>query len=433
MRLRLCKEKPTPVTLQNPDLDLSRYPSAAKQRTSFTTTTDEHLSRSVDAVALAYLNYQRYSSSAQVESRQQYVKALSLTSSAIQNPELARKDSTILAILLLDLYEKITNNELKFEGAWAAHLSGALSLVKLRGDQQFKDPNALRMLIRLSTNLLISCVTSDRIVSAELVALRSIIAAHLPQPCDPKWQESDLVIEFAKLRQDIKDGVLSNDMALSSLVDLDAKFLRLSLNVPLAWQYETVQVDEKSIHHYELFHHVYPAEHVSQMWNTLRLTRILLNELICLHCLKDEGYMKINSKALAVHEYATRTIREMASGICASVPTYIGHHSGSFEMSMTSTDPSGIIPARDAHALSVGQSNVNHRLPCYRLIYPLYVAAQSFAAPRSLKPWVIGQLHFMADIHATENAAAVAKVLESGEKRNLGQVYAMLGSYAFVC
>ena len=47
------------------------------------TSKDEHLSRSVDAVALAYLNYQRYSRSAQEEARQQYVAALTLTSTAI--------------------------------------------------------------------------------------------------------------------------------------------------------------------------------------------------------------------------------------------------------------------------------------------------------------------------------------------------------------
>ena len=397
------------------------------------TSKDEHLSRSVDAVALAYLNYQRYSLSAPEEARQQYVTALTLTSTAIQSPDLAKKDSTILAILLLDLYEKITNKEPRFEGAWAAHLSGALTLVKLRGDQQFKDPSALRMLMRLSTNLLISFVASGRAVSPELVALRSNIVAHFPRPGDSKWQESDLMIEFARLQQDIKDGVLSNDVALPSLVDLDAKFLRLSMDVPPAWQYKTVQVDEKSAHHYERYHHVYPAEHIAQMWNTLRLTRILLNELICLCCLDREERVKWSSEALAIYEYAIGTIIEMASSICASVPPYVGHHSVSFKMSVMNTDSSGASSAGDARILSVGQSNITHHLPCYRLIFPLYVAAQSIAAPLSLKPWVIGQLHFMAATRAIENAAAVARILESGEKKNLWLVYAMLGSYAFVC
>ena len=192
-------------------------------------------------------------------------------------------------------------------------------------------------------------------------------------------------------------------------------------------------MDEKSTHHYELYHHVYPAEHIVQMWNTLRLTRILLNELICLHCLDRDGCVRRDSEACAIYEYATGTIIEMASGICASLPPYVGHYSVSSKLSVTNTDSSGAISAGDARILSVGQSNVTHHLPCYRLIFPLYVAAQSIAAPQSLKLWAIGQLHFMAEIHAIENAAAVARILESGEKKNLWLVYAMLGSYAFVC
>ena len=39
----------------------------------------------------------------------------------------------------------------------------------------------------------------------------------------------------------------------------------------------------------------------------------------------------------------------------------------------------------------------------------------------------------MADYHAIANAARVASILEGGEKRDPWLVYAMLGSYAFVC
>ncbi|MCJ1292160.1 hypothetical protein MMC34_003710 [Xylographa carneopallida] len=97
-------------------------------------------------------------------------------------------------------YEKITNKEPKSEGTWAAHLSGALTLVNLRRKQQFKDPSALNILMRLSTNLLIRSMVSDRVVSAEPVELRFNIVTHLPGHCDPKWQESDLMVEFASLR-----------------------------------------------------------------------------------------------------------------------------------------------------------------------------------------------------------------------------------------
>ncbi|KAL8785495.1 MAG: hypothetical protein Q9213_003321 [Squamulea squamosa] len=394
---------------------------------------DDHLSRSVDAVALAYLHSHRPSVRVEEEARQTYVSAINCVSGALQNPDLAQQDSTIIAILLLDLYEKITTREPAFHGAWAAHLSGALTLVKLRGDEQFNDPSIVRVLMRLSTNLLISCVASNRPVLYDLVTLRHTIAARFPTPPDPKWQESDLVIEFASLRQDIMKGILTDNEATIALIELDAKFVTLGMQVPPDWQYATVRVDAKSNHHYESFHHIHPAEHIAQMWNTLRLTRILLNEIICSKCLDTQGRPKPNPQFQTIHKRATGAIKEMAIDICASLPQYIDDPPISFLQAFSQTGSSSAAPDLGKCDTPVGQPDPTRHLPCYRLIFPLYIAAQSSAAPPSLWKWVIKQLRFMADYHAIENAMTVAKILESGHKRPPWDIYAMLGSYAFVC
>jgi hypothetical protein len=102
---------------------------------------DEHLIKSIDTVSLAYLNYQKHSESVQAEARLQYVDALKLTGKAFQSSELATKDSTMLSILQLDLYEKIMSKEPQYDGGWAAHTKGALLLVQLRGDEQYRHPD----------------------------------------------------------------------------------------------------------------------------------------------------------------------------------------------------------------------------------------------------------------------------------------------------
>ena len=397
------------------------------------TSEDEHLTRTVDAVSLAYLNYQRHSPLAQEEARIQYITALRLTGAALRTRDLVKKDSTFLAILLLDLYEKITSKEPQYDGAWAAHLNGALTLVKLRGKQQFTDPSGLRMLVRLSMNLLISCVASDRPVPSEVVSLRAKIAAHFAKPLDPKWKESDLMVEFAKLKHDINEGTLSGEEATTSLVDLDARFLALSVEVTPTWQYKTVRVDEKSIHHYELYHHLYPDELTMQTWNVLRLTRILLNELICSSCLDAQGEVKHDPDSLASYGHSRKTVEQMASEICASIPQYIADSFGSFPNPATISASVPMTLDQDTRTSPPYQPSPSHHLPCYRLIYPLYIAAQSWLATSSLRSWAIKQLRFMSEYHVIENAATVANVLESGERRDPWLVYAMLGSYAFVC
>ncbi|KAL8798812.1 MAG: hypothetical protein Q9182_006356 [Xanthomendoza sp. 2 TL-2023] len=397
------------------------------------TSRDEHLDRSVDAVSLAYLASQRHSVSAEKEARQNYISAINHTTVALQTFDQAKQDSTILAILLLDLYEKMTNKIATFGGGWAAHLSGALTLVQLRGNEQFNDPSVRRMLTRLGTNLLISCVASDTPVLPDLITLRNTIAAHFTSSLDPKWLETDLVIEFARLRQEIDKGVLAGSKATLALVELDAKFVRLGMEVPPTWQYKTIQVKVKSRHHFESFHHIHPAEHVAQMWNTLRLTRIVLNELICFRCLDTYGRLRSDFDLKAIHERASRSIIEMASDICASIPQYIEDSPTTLLPPSTKMASSSNLPNHDTRISPVAPPNPTNHLPCYRLIFPLFVVAQSSALPPAFREWAIKELHFMADYHGIKNAMMVADMLESGQTKPVWEMYAMLGSYAFVC
>ena len=123
----------------------------------------------------------------------------------------------------------------------------------------------------------------------------------------------------------------------------------------------------------------------------------------------------------------------MASDICASVPQYVQHTTGSvFPKSLRKSEDLGVPSDTDTISPFIERCNPVPHVPCYRLIFPLYVAAQSVATPASLKRWVIEQLQFMADYHAIRNAAVLANVLESGESKHIWHVYVMLGSYAFV-
>jgi hypothetical protein len=394
---------------------------------------DEHLIKSISAVSLAYLHYQKHSESAQAEARLQYVDALKLTGKALQSPELATKDSTMVSILLLDLYEKITSREPQYDGAWAAHIKGALSLVQLRGDEQYRNPDGLRMLVRLSTNILISCVASDRAVPEEVVALRAAATSPFTKPSDPKWGESELMVEYARLKSQVKHNLLSDDEIVRAGMDLDTQFLTLSQQVPSSWQHKTVYVDEKSAHHYEAYHYIYTDEHIGQMWNVLRLTRILLCELIFSRCPKPPIDPASGSGQSSQEYYATTTIDQMSREICATVPQYIGGSSNFFCKDTTRTDLPPAAPVQDTRISLARQANAKQHIPCYRLIFPLYIAAQSPTASKAIKQYAIQQLHFMADHHGIKNAQAVAKILESGERRNPWNVYALLGSYAFVC
>ena len=130
-----------------------------------------HLTLAIEAVSLAYLWHQVYSEAALATARERYILALRMTNKAVKSPKEAAKDTTLLASLLLDLFEKITNSEPRNKNLWRSHVDGALALVNLRGLERFQDPVEFQVLERLSTNYLVSCVASGSSVPNELITI----------------------------------------------------------------------------------------------------------------------------------------------------------------------------------------------------------------------------------------------------------------------
>lgn len=375
----------------------------------------EHLKLSIDAVSLAYLSHQAYSNVALSTAREKYVSALHMTNKALQSPEVAVKDSTLLASLLLDLFEKFTNGKSRHSESWKSHVKGALALVRLRDLEQFQDPSALRLLVRLSTNFLISSVATDTRVPDEVSALRAYAGERL-NAGDPKWRLTNLMVHYANLRSDIRNGRLSSDDCIRMSMDLHAKLQALALNVPASWQYKTTAVNHDSEMIYD--------RHVTQTWNVSRLVRILLNEYVLECYLEPAADVTANSCSLLMST-ASHNIEILACEICASVPQYVdclGAARSKLPISESATTTFG--GAGHLHPPS-------QKLDCYTLIFPLYVAGRSRGSPSTLKPWVIKQLHHIGSHFGIRNAELICQILEKGVDVNPWAVYAMLGSYAF--
>jgi hypothetical protein len=380
----------------------------------------DNLLESIDAVSLACLNFQKRTVSAHWEAQRHYVSALRLTRSALDDPNDARNDSTILSVMLLDMYEKIVNSGLDHGEAWATHINAALALVKLRGDNQFHDIAGLRILIRLSINAEINCSVGERPIPSQLLDLRRTLAAYIPKPINPKWRQNELMQEYMGLRQRMKDGTISDLEAVRIIRDIDAKLLASTKDFGPHWCQKAVYVQHKSRHHFEAYHHAYESEESARMWNLVRLERILLNEVIWSH-----------SRALSSQErdMTCQIINDMAREICTTVPQFI--HGIALPISLMTSTVDGV--SLDKAKKPKVEPNGAQQLACYSLIYPLYIAARSPLVSQDIRDWIIGELRFMADFHGIENAAKVVKILKEKGAGNILHVYKILGSYAFIC
>jgi hypothetical protein len=370
---------------------------------------DGHLAASLDAVSFAFFSFQFAYPPASHLARQKYSHALPLLNKALKSTESATSDPTLLAVLLLDLFEKITNKNPRSTDSWMCHVNGALALVRLRDSSQFRNYAGLRLSVRLSTNLLISCVAANAPVPPALIKLRSDLEPFLNR-YDPKWQVSGLVVKYANLQVVPQKDCVSNSDIITRTTELDFEFMLLAKTMPSTWLFKTTYLEEASEGVLEQHYDTYADHFVAQTWNVLRIMRILLNDIMRTYCIEMAMQSHNDASSFRHWDIATTTIDSMARDICAAAPQYTMYGNVNPEIKNNS-------PIR--------------RIQCYTLLFPFYVAGLYASSTTKIKPWIIKQLRFMSKEMGIGNASIVAEILERGDGISPWSVYAILGSYAF--
>lgn len=154
----------------------------------------DHLMATMRAVSMAYLANEVHSSSIRQEARKKYSSALLLTKKSLQEPQAVAEKTTLLNVLLLDLFENLTAERGQLH-AETGHLKGALALMKLRGDHQFKEPLVVAMFMHLGSNILTNCLKTKVIVPFDFIQLRRQARKYIDEK-DFGWQLPKLMIQI---------------------------------------------------------------------------------------------------------------------------------------------------------------------------------------------------------------------------------------------
>ena len=355
---------------------------------------DGYLVASVDAVSLAFYSLYFECPQAIKPARQRYLDALGRLNMALVLPASAKSDSTLLTVLLLDLFEKLTSNSPRSTDAWMSHVNGALALVNSRDYEQFGNYTGLRLSVRLSVNLLISCVAANKRIPSALIRLRSNIEPFINKG-DPKWQSSHLIGKYANLRADIQDGRIPVSEVVPRCTELENEFILLVQRMPPTWRPNTVHLEYASPRIFGLYFEQYESHFIAQTRNVIRIMRIFLNDIV---------------RDISGSQLQTDTIDDLAREICATAPQYT---------------------SQSCSSLGKADCSVTQSLRCYTLVFPLYVAGTYASEGTTIREWVIKELRFMACELRLRNANIIANILEKADGVSPWAVYAILGSYAF--
>ncbi|CAK7265619.1 hypothetical protein SEPCBS57363_001675 [Sporothrix epigloea] len=264
--------------------------------------------------------------------RKSYGTALCLTNAALKDPEEAVKDTTMLSILILGVYEMMAKPGLETIKTWQDHINGAVELAKLRGVEQFRTCAGVRMFNMLCENVAISCMQRRVPMPPELVALQDVLLSTTMTDHGPdefgKMGVSKPIYKLLQVRHDMRMTDLSNsiDVLLSRLNEIEADFKEYS---PANYSVKEYKVARAHKAAFRDVCHVYPSIAIASAWNWLRSGRILVLETVLAAIQRrfpdpgEHGEL-VPAQYMAACLLACSKLNHVHSAIIASMPQHFG-------------------------------------------------------------------------------------------------------------
>ncbi|KAF2824622.1 hypothetical protein CC86DRAFT_45169 [Ophiobolus disseminans] len=247
--------------------------------------------------------------------RRSYVYALLETNAALANPLAAAEDATLVSVLLLGLFEAIAWSGSRTPDSWATHSRGALALIKLRGPQQLETEVGRHLFIQVANIVSVNSIRQKSRLPEELLDL---LAFSIQQWADcPKYRLAWLTGEVSALRADIDEGGMTAEEIIDAAKRIDQRYIAYADGLTYLWRYQEIAVEGYHQGIYGNKIHQYTSRRAAGLWNSYRMTRILLNELI-------HAYSACTSTKVCevLQQQAVDNIQQLTQDICASVPQF---------------------------------------------------------------------------------------------------------------
>lgn len=243
---------------------------------------DSALAAAITASSFASLSLRLNNNELLDAARTNYAVALSRTNQALASPEDAILDNTLIAVLLLGLFEAVMHVGRRSPDSWTTHTMGSLSLMRLRGEKQFRTPLGRRLFMQATVNIRTSCNQRLVAVPPQLAELHERARPFFDTD-DPNVRLGPVVDKVANLRASIgRDNPPPGRVqrAIEEALAIDAEAAALCDMLTNEWRFELRPPEEVPPTAYLGLVHRYHNLAAVRHWNALRIMRLYLNEAI---------------------------------------------------------------------------------------------------------------------------------------------------------
>lgn len=357
------------------------------------------------------------------EARKHYLSALQLTNSALRSPEDAKRDSTLLAIVILGIFEAVSGFHKSLD-TWRDHVNGAASLLQLRGVDQFKRQTGCRLYIQTVLNLIISCLSRRIPIPEHVRVVHKMALQYIPDPKDNVWRFTLASMRLADLNARLlpgnypisaiqAPGIVEEALALYAEVD------SILEQAPEDWRPRLVGATGPIV--YADYYYVFDSYLIAQMFCGMCSYRIMLIDILrkaVANC-RTMGH-KFAPQLLEQVQYCLSSLRQLQLAVLAVIPQHMGDK---FEITHTQ------VPGRSQDVAWTGFNARDHNpfrskyvegrdLPFvrmsggYQIQFPVFTVGASDPPGGQIRTWVIGVLKLLGQAVEIQQAFVLASQLE---------------------
>lgn len=343
--------------------------------------------------------------------RQSYAHALTETNMALANPKTAANDATLISVLLLSLFEAIVWESSQIPENWLVHSKGAFEILKLRGPAQFKTDIGRKLFTQVANITCINNINNRTRIPQELADLVEAANGPAYEAGSPRYRLANMSRKMTNLVADIDAGKLTVTEVIEETTLQDNLYITYTEKFVPEWQYEEIRLNKQVPGVHGWTYHRYPSTRVAKLWNSTRMSRILLSEIKYHHARK----LSPSAYSRAMEYEAVANLQRMATDIAASIPQFT-KPVGLFDEFCSP----GFVP--DAFERTMGDATMSRKAAAASLMWPLSVIRAASVVSEDLRIFAKEQLKLLgkefrlpqAEKAATEGRDEDQNSLENG-------------------
>ncbi|KAL0935181.1 fungal specific transcription factor domain-containing protein [Colletotrichum truncatum] len=328
----------------------------------------------IQAVGMAAISNVFNAPDVVLKAKDRYCQALKATNLALRDPYQTTEDSTLIAILLLGLFETVTFENSRSYHTWASHIEGATALLHLRGQDQFSRELGIQLYIQFRNQILQACMQRGSRVPPALVEVTAEFENSKFGKHYNSMRAGSLALvgfRIVNIRAEIKNQrILDPDKVWQLALDINDDLHSWAILQTKRAYYQTEAVENSTGKYFNGKRHIYTSEWGAQVWNNWR-SMMILNSQVILDYVDKQRFGDDFGKEMMRSDIIS-TIQSLSEEICIST------------------------------------SNLSGSPRASSMIWPLYIVSQEEVNSAEVRSWAADQLHGIKISLGIKQAAVLA-------------------------